>query len=529
MVVCGFGVCCMATSLRAADWQWSVPEGAGRAFLWVPPDCGNVRAVVVGQNNMLEESVLEHPVFRAEMAKLGIAMVWVAPHFDGGSGIEQGAGKRMESVLRTLGEESGYQELATAPVVPIGHSACATFPWNYAAFFSERTLAVLSLHGDAPLTKLTGNGKPNMDWGNRNIDGIPGLFAIGEYEWMDERMLPGLEFRKKFPQSCIAMLAEPGQGHFDACDELVEYLAMFVRKAAQARLPEKPGDALKPVDASKGWLVERWTPREGRRIPAAPVASYIGDPGDAFWAFDGEMAKATEAYHAQHVGKKPQLLGYVQDGKTIPQVDVHQQVNLRFLPEADGVSFLLETTFLDEVPAVSKNLARWTGLPAGSPLGHATGDAVIRRITGPFAVTGKNRFELRLNRASSTVDRRNMDLWFIARHPGDAEYSTAVQQAQMRIAPNSGGKSQSITFPAIGDVKRGGVREFPLVANSDADLKVRFYVREGPAEVEGDKLRITAIPPRAKFPVKVTVVAWQWGNSTVNTAAPVERSFVITD
>jgi hypothetical protein len=44
-------------------------------------------------------------------------------------------------------------------------------------------------------------------------------------------------------------------------------------------------------------------------------------------------------------------------------------------------------------------------------------------------------------------------------------------------------------------------------------------------------LKLTAIPPRAKFPVKVTVVAWQYGRSVeplLKTAEPVTREFYIT-
>ena len=46
--------------------------------------------------------------------------------------------------------------------------------------------------------------------------------------------------------------------------------------------------------------------------------------------------------------------------------------------------------------------------------------------------------------------------------------------------------------------------------------------------MEGSALRLTRIPPRAKFPVKVTVVAWQYGlPGQVQTAEPVERSFYV--
>jgi hypothetical protein len=59
---------------------------------------------------------------------------------------------------------------------------------------------------------------------------------------------------------------------------------------------------------------------------------------------------------------------------------------------------------------------------------------------------------------------------------------------------------------------------------------VLFYVREGPAEIEGNTLRFTAIPPRAKFPLRVAVVAWQLGRDVPpasSDAAPVERTFAI--
>lgn len=54
------------------------------------------------------------------------------------------------------------------------------------------------------------------------------------------------------------------------------------------------------------------------------------------------------------------------------------------------------------------------------------------------------------------------------------------------------------------------------------------YVKSGPAEVDGNRLVLTSVPPGARFPVKVTVVAWQYGiPGSVQTAAPVEREFYI--
>jgi hypothetical protein len=525
---------------RAAEYQWSAlvepsaaePAKHPRAFLWIPPTCTRVRAVVVGQNNMIEEGIFAHPDFRAALSQLGMAEVWVAPPFDGVFDFNQGAGDRFDAMMKSLATESGYTELAFAPVVPIGHSACASYPWNFAAWNPGRTLAILSVHGDAPLTPLTGSGHPNPHWGDRRIDGVPGLMVMGEYEWMEDRLLPALKFRREHPKIPLCVLAEPGRGHFDYADGLVKFLAMFIRQAAAARLPmDGPLDQppiLRPVDPAKGWLVERWHLDQPRKIPPAPADKYTGDPGDAFWAFDQECAEAVQHYRADQVGKKPQLLGFVQDGKVVPQIDVHEQVRLRFEPEPDGVTFHVHATFLDTVDGGSHNPPRSTGLPGGSPLGHATGGGLITvtRIAGPVVQMDADTFRLSLNRAS-VDDKRAHDIWLLASQPGDAEYKSAVQQALMRASVNTAGAGQHITFPEILDQK-AGAKTVALKASSDAGGQVHYYVREGPAEIDGDTLHLTPLPPRSRLPVKVTVVAWAWGHSSepkLQTAEPVVRTF----
>ena len=73
-----------------------------------------------------------------------------------------------------------------------------------------------------------------------------------------------------------------------------------------------------------------------------------------------------------------------------------------------------------------------------------------------------------------------------------------------------------------------GIDTLSLGATSDCGLPVSYYVKEGPAEIVGNKLVFTSIPPRSRFPLKVTVVAWQYGLAgRVQTAEPVERSFYI--
>ncbi|WP_315821576.1 hypothetical protein [Paraflavitalea speifideaquila] len=290
---------------------------------------------------------------------------------------------------------------------------------------------------------------------------------------------------------------------------------------------------MQPVDpATTGWLADKWRPDAPPSAPAAPVARYTGNKEEAFWYFDEETVRAVEAYGAQYKGLKPQLIGIVQEGTMAAQRNTHLQIDLKFLPVQDGISFHLQGAFYDTVGSGSPRLANWAGLPAGSPLGHAAGGGpiTIDWVAGPFAKLDDTTFRLQLGPGLDPNARQHV-LTFIARHPGDAQYKPIVQQAQMTLpAKIAEGKAQQISFPAIAD-QRAGIQQLILNAVSDAGMPVHYYVLEGPARVEGNSLVFTPIPPKAKYPVLITVAAWQYGRMAaprLQTANPVVRSFYLT-
>ena len=286
------------------------------------------------------------------------------------------------------------------------------------------------------------------------------------------------------------------------------------------------------IDPTKtGWLIDKWRFDKAPVAPPAPIDQFTGDPKQAFWYFDEELARATDQYHAAYRGLKPQLVGYLQDGQLVEQRNEHLQVDLKFQPEADGVTFKLTSGFYDTVPGGSPRPANWTGQPAGTSIGHAAsgGPIVIERICGPFEQLGPDTFAVRLTRDVLGLDRQ-YELFFAATHPGDDQYKPAVQQAHMFIpAVNAKGAEQHITFPEIPDQKLGAAK-VKLSATSDANAPVTYCVLDGPVELHGDELEQTDLPPRAKYPVKVTVIAWQYGRSIdplLQTAEPVLRTFNI--
>ena len=531
-----------ANTVRAdAVYQWSVPVGGvvsretnahPEAFLWIPPGCKAVRAVVLGQHNLLEEPLFETPAFRRALSKVCVGEVWVTPMFDMVFDFSNGAGDQVNGLMSGLAKESGYAELATAPIVPVGHSAAASFPWNFAAWAPERTLAVISLKGDAPQTPLTGSGRPNPNWGARTIEGVPALMIMGEYEWREDRLAPALAYRKAYPNAPISLYADAGHGHFDVSDALADYIGRFIRKVAEARLQRSGRGSLKPIDANTGWLADRWRADEPPAAPAARAADYAGPRDQSFWYFDADMARRTENHYRRSRRKDPQLLGFVQRKGVVAPKASHAQIELAFEPQADGVTFKLDGTFLDRVPNGSPQPPQWTGLPVGAPLGNAKGPIAIVRETGPVIQIGPDTWTLAFNRVGFDNVKRGGDVWFVATQPGDRTYKSVVQQAILRIPlANGTGLDQTITFdlPPVASLRKIG-SALPLTATSNRGLRVRYYVKRGPAEIAGNMLRFTRIPLSARRPMKVTVVAWQFGvASKIKSAAPIERTLLLID
>jgi hypothetical protein len=503
---------------------------------------------------MQEESILEDANFRKTLSDLGFAEIWVTPdlgsiHFR----FDQGEDQLLDKTLKALAEASGYQEIAFAPLVPMGHSATASFGWDIAAWNPGRTLAVISISGQWPYFKdVNMNVNRSPEWGDKTVDGVPGLTTKGEYEIQGNT--DGWYFHlkgdslKKHPKTVFTQVVEPGASHFNATDEKIALISLYLRKAAQYRLPaDAPLDGpatLTPIDPTQtGWLFDQWHLNQGPVSPAAAVADYKGNRDQAFWAFDEEMAKAIADFQSKFQNKANVLVGYKQkDGLTPPRPD-HGMVHLKFEPQDDGLTFKLTGGFWDTVPPTSDGKGaewnNWLGegskVNQGDPITHPQGaddKIVITRITGPVVQTAPDTFVIHPYRIGTHDVRKSNDIWLAATYPGDDTAKRMIQQAELQFPlTNGNGTPQTITFPTIPD-QTAGASPIKLAATSSANAPISYYVREGPAEVAPDgTLTLARIPPRSKYPVKVTVVATQWGRSIdpkLQTAQPVERTFSIT-
>lgn len=148
----------------------------------------------------------------------------------------ENAGAYFNEMMNQLAEISGYEEIKYIPVIPIGHSAAASFPYYFAAWNPERTLAAISVSGQWPY--ILNNFAPDIWTNEQHVDFIPLLETMGEYEAAATWSAEGLKQRQEHPNMALSMLSCPAEGHFATTEKKNEYLAFYIRKAMQYRYPK---------------------------------------------------------------------------------------------------------------------------------------------------------------------------------------------------------------------------------------------------------------------------------------------------
>ena len=517
-------------------YQWSVPlEGKdkeSRAFLWVPPNCKQVRGLIFANQVILEDLFCANKQIREACTKesLGIVLVFRGPftqfnYKEGGNTFAQ-----IQKVLDDLAAVSGYTEVAAAPLLTIGHSGGANGAYSIAYCKPQRVFGILTLHAAAMVNP------PDYDPKAR-IEGIPVMAVSGEYEsWANPlepldkhwRWLRGdlLDLRAKYNHSLVCEVVQPGAGHFNFDDKLAKLCAMFVQKAAHYRIPAENSSpnnpvALNTLDETKGWLTDIHIMDNNRFRPIA-YKDFKGDNTLAFWHIDEEMAKAMDAFPALYGGKKEQRVCFMQNDKPVPASWINE---LAFQPSADGITFGVKAGYLTQTP---EGVAG-----SGIPLSHSNKGKIKFSLIGGWGGGGEqvsvDSFRIHFDHFGTSRFCSNIQV--MAYKDGDETYKYAEQPAQIKFPEkNTQGEPQTINFPEITAIS-SLTKEIKLNATSSAGLPVYYYVKDGPASVKGNVITLDSLPVKANYPIKIAVVAWQWGRGIaplMQTANPVERVILIT-
>ena len=520
-----------AAPVQNSTWQYSVPLEKGterRAYLWIPPHCKHVRGVLIGLQNMLERAMFEDPEIHTAVSDSNMAIVWISPREWPGKlatpeqpslkfSPPRDAIEGVQRALTALALESGYSEIESAPLLVTGHSAASPFVWGMASALPNRVFAAIPYKGysvgAAPDRVLTLQvAQEWAEWGPQ----------WGEV-WHKE-LNADAQMQSKDGVRLLGGFADIGAGHFDWHRESSAVIALFIRKAAVARLPAnvplRGPIRLRSIAPESGVLVDAAS-LGTTRFQVVPYTDWHRSMSDTFWYFDREMAEAVQRFMLGQLDKKPQAIDFVADRKPVPLAGKgFAEIKPGFL--SDGFSFKVCAETLDASPTMN--------LYGGSSLGHASGAISYRVASGALLQTGADTFQVAGRSGGLARQGMPWEPWILAYQPGDTKYRSADRPAHILIdIRNAQGSAQTITFRAIPDVNRKK-RKILLTASSSSGLPVQFYVESGPAEFVGHTLHILIIPPRSRYPVRVIVSAFQWGRvgeNPVQSAGPVTQEFFI--
>ena len=514
----------------AADWQYAVPFSAGKSRegvektglvrLWIPPEAGEIRGLLVGGKLKIEGEIVLSPEVRRVCAEQSLGIVYFDPHINGLFDFWKEGNTDRERWLQAfadLAKRSGRPEIARVPWITMGHSTAGIFCRNVAYAFPGRVAGIIHIK--------SGNFHEKQHLPPEgSLVGVPMLIINGQFEtfgpstgirpelgretqWQAVRE-DIVQFRTSDPDYLMSTWLDLGGDHFYGSRALDKIAALFLAKTGKYRIPANlpPGGGpvmALPLKASDGWLsdIEIYSPK----FAPAAWADYQGDKAKAYWHYDEEMAKALVEHHRG--GDRHQALA---------------NPTLTWIEEGDGWSFRASSAFLDTMPEA------FGGAVGNTKVGHASTPITYHARPGePVEQTGPDTFRVLY------LARDVKEIAIAAVNVGDDNFrpTNRWEKLAMPVGKNdkSQGAPQTITFPAIPNLPSNAA-PLELQAKASSGLPMHYRVDYGPVVVRDGKLTVSEIPAQAAYPLDCKITAFQIGrriNPEVKPADPVSLEFQI--
>lgn len=498
-------------------------------YLWIPENCKKLRGLIILCTNVPEQMLVGHAAIRKACKSNDLGIIWSTPSFmNFRKSVRDGKSLNMaleykttvnflQQMLNGLAETSGYNEVAKVPWLPMGESGHLLMVDALMENSSERCIAGIFIKNnhlppknrEVPTLVAYGTAQ---EWGQDLVDIRLRWNDVGAA--YDEI----LNQRKQNPQWPLSYIIDGSSGHFDCSEKLANYFAHYIDLVAKARLSHDGSTTLKHVKLDRGFLADMPVPGHENH----PVTAYSDTKPEAValpWFFDKSSAMEAQSFASINWKAYTQIPAFLNDsGKVAPFIFNGISKLVPSDMGEDGITFTVKPVLLDKIPDNFK-------VGAGDRLAKASCTPVLEWVCGQYKPIGNNRFRILLDRSWP-----NTANYIGVRQQGNDSIRCIFQPCGLTLPKNNSGKQQKISFDKIPDVVVG-TKSIQLKATSDSGLPVEFYVVAGPAIIENGQVIFTKIPPKSKFPVEVTVAAWQWGRATepkIKMADIVKNTFHIT-
>lgn len=521
-----------------AEYQFSValsfmqPNRAAKNttnYLWIPSSCKKVKAIIISSQNVLEQWLNEHPLIRKVCKENDIAILWSCPGFfiDIKEKNKQVNGKNIQTILDTLGAISGYKELSRIPWISIGHSGTNNLVSELVFHYPNKILTAIKMKGGPGFDPPTTSFVLNKEVLEKNNYSIPFLCNAGEYfEWnqQNEDLIHPFDTIKNYQsvlnerkqkQQPLSYFFDPNTGHFECSEALTALVASYIDAAVKCRLNNLNDTLLIPIDLNKGWVAGLPLPGSNLVVPKL-YKDAVGAEKNLPWYFNRKQALEAIALAKVNFKRKTQIAGFSNLDGTVAQFNRGIVWPIPYETQADGTTFTLKPVFWKAIPDTFKF--------GGTVLGKSNNQPKVILLCGNAKHVSNNTFKIAPERSFKAAST-----YFVVRTEGNDQYRTSVEPGQVVITLNDKGLTQTITFDTLKNVPLK-TKSVIIHAVATSKMPVSFFVKSGPAFLKGNQLIFTSIPPATRFPVKVTVVAYQWGRTQqpqIQTAPFVERTFYI--
>ncbi len=567
----------LVTDERDQLYQYFVPSTAAKAaptsgaYLWLPPAATRIRAVMVGIHNGLPVTILQHPTIRAVCRRHGIAQLLLTPN---GSEIGPVMLKDLtfditdpqktavyDQYLTALATMAQRPELLTAPIVPLAHSAYASFPFDAAMRRPQQCLAAIPIKAGMPdIYAFYGpGGKAKVPDAALCLRDVPFLFLDSAAQETVPGRWKGSPYPQVFEPNFIGKYRQDSQdnagtdyrprnelagahwdmlsGHFDLHARNFRFIADWLDAVAAARLPEDAGAPLKRLTLADGWLMDPRVPRSGE-LPStyaspARYRDFRGERAKALWFPTEALARELLAIQLDATKRQVEVFT-VCDAQGAPVLLTESPMAKPSDPTAllSGAGVLTITSYhFTEPPRICLAQGRdHQPHELGNPLFPGRTTLAVSDLplhldpnSGPIRVlaaervrdtrgVSATRFTARLIRTRLAPDAGFQMFFPRLWHAGNEQFLPTGRTVEISwsLTNAAGAKDQSVTFPPIADAPLAAPR-VPLAATSSSGLPVDYVVIAGPAVIVDGALVPCEIPVGARHPIPVIVGAYQVG------------------